>query len=55
MTTRRLPVPHVQSLAVCREIWHDVQMGEIVLVGPVSHWRGLPADRAAGAAVGVAS
>jgi hypothetical protein len=38
MTNRRnLPAPQVQAFVVCRQITHDPQTGEIVIVGPVSH------------------
>ena len=37
MRNRRLPAPQAQAFVICREVRHDTQTGEIVLVGPVSH------------------
>lgn len=37
MINGRLPAPQAQAFVVCRQITHDTQTGEIVIVGPVSH------------------
>ena len=49
MTTRRIPAPQAQAFVACRKITNDPQTGEIVINGPVSHWRGLWADAKPGA------
>jgi len=33
----RLPAPQFQAFVICRQITHDEQMGEFIIVGPVSH------------------
>jgi len=42
---RRLPAPQVQAIAACRKIMNDPQTGEIVIIGPVSHWRAVLSGR----------
>ena len=39
MTTHRIPAPQAQAFVACRKITNDPQTGEIVITGPVSHWR----------------
>ena len=39
MTTPRIPAPQAQAFVACRKITNDPQTGEIVIIGPVSHWR----------------
>jgi hypothetical protein len=34
---RRLPLPVVQAMVVCREIFLDSRTGQFILVGPTSH------------------
>jgi hypothetical protein len=44
LTTGRLPAPHARAFVICREIPHDPQTGEIVIIGPVSHDRYDPVE-----------
>ena len=39
-----LPAPQAQAFVICREITQDDRTGEIVITGPVGHWRGLWSD-----------
>ena len=45
MTHRRLPAPQAQAFVACRKITNDPQTGEIVITGPVGHWRAVLSDR----------
>jgi hypothetical protein len=45
MNARRIPAPQAQAFVTCRNITNDTQTGEIVIIGPVSHWRAVLSGR----------